>query len=154
MVARSFVWIGQDLPGIEGLAKQQKAIARLPDGLLEALAPAVDKGADLFLETAKGVCPVNDLDPHPGDLQASGKKQDAKTAIGIGKLVVFDARDEHGRFYAKHVEAGHMDKRGGGHVPPKPWFWPAYQHVKKPIRAGIARAANRALKRMFGDAAS
>lgn len=132
---------------VEGMAAFRAAIASLKVESLQVMEAALDQGADEMVALAQGACPVNDLDPHPGDLKKSVRKTAPRE---LQRVVVADAVDANGKWYGAHVELGHHTKAGGS-VPPQPFFYPAWRLTKKKtmarIRAGIRKAAK-------GEAAS
>lgn len=135
------------LPGIEGLEDLQRRIAALPDAIIDEVKPALEKGADQLVAKIKSIAPVDDdMQSRPGELRDSVHKEPGRHELSV--MVVEDARDEGGHMYPAHVEHGHK-AADGSHVEPKPHFWPAYNLVKKPIKARLNRAMNAGIKKAF-----
>lgn len=144
MAGRVAVFNGQ-FAGVRNLDKVEARLARLPEGLVAALQPAITKGANDFATATRAICPVApEFERHPGELKESIHVEAG--AVALGAKVVVDAEDEDGRYYAAHVEYGHRTKKGG-HVSAKPFFWPSWQHEKRKIKAGISRAVTAVVKR-------
>ncbi len=135
------------MPSIQGLASVQAMLARLPDGLLEGIAPALDQSADELVTVIREFAPENDLDPNPGDLKRSVRKEPGNSPSGIAVNVLADAQGQDGEAYPAHVEYGHKSK-DGGHVAPKPFFWPAYTVLKKRIRTRVSRAMSAVVRKI------
>jgi hypothetical protein len=131
--------------GIRNLDKVQAMIASIPDRVVAQVGPAVRKGAEGFVASAKEICPIApEFEPHPGALRDSGHLEAG--AIGaLSATAVFDAKADNGAGYAAHVEYGHR-ARDGGHVPAKPFFWPTWQHEKRKIAARVAAATRAAIR--------
>jgi hypothetical protein len=131
--------------GVKGLARTQTLIAALPDEIVAGLAAVFNNGADRIVSRLKEVLPLSDLDKHPGALRESAHKEAGPTDIGA--KVTVDAKDERGRYYAKHVEHGHK-ARDGSHVAAKPAFYPTVRlekaRIRREARAALTDAARRA----------
>ncbi len=140
------VYSGAAMPSVQGMDRVQAMVARLPNGMLQAIAPALDKSADELVAVMQEFAPQNELDPNPGDLRRSIHKAPGESASGIAVRVVADAVGTDGEHYPAHVEYGHKAK-DGRHVAPEPFFWPAYTILKKKIRARVSRAMSAVVKR-------
>lgn len=131
--------------GINGVLSLQRKIAALPDAIVAEVKPALEDGADHFVERLKETLPEStDLDPHPGALRESAHREQGPTELSV--RVVVDAKDEHGDPFGAHVEYGHM-AADGTHVEALPAFWPTYQVEKRVIRSRIQRAATKGVKK-------
>ena len=80
-----------------------------------------------------------------------GTRLDGATqAVPSGNGIDFrnDAMDEHGRYYAGHVEYGHRD-RGGGFVPARPFMRPAMYAVADATMGRMTGTVERYLTAMW-----
>lgn len=145
------VYSGASAPSVQGMDAVQAMIARLPAGLTKQLDPALSKSADELVALMREYAPEGSaFDRDPGALKRSIHKEPVDSPSGVKVKVVADALDEKGRPYPSFVEYGHKTKEGV-HVPPKPFFWPAYQVMKKKIRSRAARAMTAAVKSVNTD---
>lgn len=128
---------------VEGIAAFRAAIEAIKQEARDAMADAVQRGADRLVSTARIACPVNDLDGHPGQLRDSIKS--IPGAHELMRRVTVDAQDEEGRYYAAHVEFGHMTK--GRHVAAQPFFYPAWRLVRSRVKGQIQRGIKAAVEK-------
>lgn len=144
MASRSILFVS---PGrfrsINGVVGLQKKLAAIPDEVTARIKPALEKGADELVALLKQTAPVSDLEDRPGQMRDSARREPGDHELSVRVLV--DAKDDQGREYPKHVEAGHKAK-DGSHVAAKPFFWPSYNVKKKSIRSKVQRAATAGIK--------
>lgn len=127
-------------------AKVADVLTRLPPEIKKALASQLDTEARGLVEAIKRAAPVgNDLEKTRGALRDSVHSYPGKRELSV--RIIADAKDAKGEFIGEHVEFGHMAK-GGGHVPPVPFFFPTYRARKAGIKSRLRKAAMDAAKRV------
>jgi HK97 gp10 family phage protein len=123
------------------LAAFQRRMKHLRRGIRETVGPAVEKGGDEFVATAKRLAPVED-----GNLRDSIRAED-KTDLGVtvkaGGPATTRNTTKYPYDYALGVEFGTQKS------PAQPYFYPAYRLVKKRVTGRIRRALGQALKETF-----
>jgi hypothetical protein len=93
--------------------------------------------------------PVDEASDNPGELRDSVHFY-ANPDRPLSYRVLADARDKAGKFIGSNVEAGHR-ARDGSHVPARPFFFPTYRALKKPIKRRVAAAGRKAAKQAFPE---
>lgn len=125
----------------DDLAAFRKRMARFKKEIRKNVTPAVEKGGDEFVATAKRFAPVDD-----GDLRNSIRVE-AKTDFGVTLKAGGPATTRKtGRYeydYALGTEFGTQKS------PAQPFFYPAYRLVKKRVTGRVRRALGKALKEAF-----
>jgi len=126
----------------DDLASLLRAFKKVPRAVRRAVEPALDKGADDLVRTAKSLAPVDD-----GDLQASIRKEPGRHSLerivaAGGEATTRPVRSGvNATFdYALAVEYGTREQ------PAQPYFWPAYALRKKSIKRRTDRAISKAIK--------
>lgn len=143
-MARTLVRIGGPAAGsVGGIQQYLEKLATIPDGLVASVNADLNGGADELVGRIKEIAPTDPLETHPGELRDSVHKEAGRHDLSV--LVVEDAQDVKGNFYAPHVEYGHKAK-DGRHVAAKPHFWPAVRVARKQLRSRISRSVSRAVK--------
>ena len=138
---------------VQGADAVQKLLAGIPDQVATRVQAAVDEAGAEFVEQARAIAPVApEFEAHPGELRDSIRQEANGRALST--TVLADAVDESGKPYPAHVEYGHTDARGGGHVAAKPFFWPTYRVTRKRIKSRVSRAMTAAVKAAKAEAGS
>jgi hypothetical protein len=131
----AFVGISAKVIGFESL--QAKLLKLGSQAFAEKIKDANVKNADEFMDLVRSIIPRGE-GPN-GHLVDSLKKEDfGATGVGVS---IGDAEHK----YPMHLEAGHRD-RGGGHVPAKPYWYPAKRVQSKRWRGRVRRAGNAMIK--------
>ena len=136
---------------IEGMWEFKALLNRVNLEFQQIVIDAIDKGADEIVAAARLTAPISELEMHPGQLKDSIHKQ--SSGHRFQQIVVVDARDARGHFFAAHVEFGHKSP-SGTHVPAHPFFYPTWRLMRKRIMGRINRAIAAAAKAQAADGVS
>lgn len=117
---------------------------RLPQIVQRMVGDALRLGADETANLIRSTAPVS-RDRRGGAIKDSVHVTQGPTPLSHDISV--DARDENGRFYAAHVEYGHVTKEGV-HVPAEPFFWQAVRVGKRRTRNRVSRATTQAIRQV------
>lgn len=117
-----------------------RVFRRLPQALVEPLDKELEKAAEDLVQLQKRLAPITDeIQKHPGQLKASVHKY-RTPGRPLSWRILADAKDDKGNFFGPHVEFGHLAP-DGSHVPPQPFFFPAYRSMKREIQRRLRKAA-------------
>lgn len=148
-MARSLISIrgGEGAGYLKNLDRVLAKLARIPDAVREELRKELAETARDIVTEMKARAPVApEFERHPGELREHIASRPGRMELAV--QVVCDPRTEHGVGYAPHVEFGHRTK-DGGHVPPKPFFYPVLREQKRKAARRIRAAAKRGMQRAW-----
>jgi len=135
---------------VEGLDKLNARLKAMPAETIRQVSAAVEKGAERMVAQAQRFAPVD-----TGETRDSIKWEwsGAGSDTGQGEASASRVAVKGGQKLAATVTAGNAKafavrwiEHGTVTTPAQAFFWPAWRLVRKPIRAAIARALNKAIK--------
>lgn len=129
---------------IEGDAEMAARAQRLPAAIQQAVGAALARSAEETAGLIRSTAPVSH-DRRGGSIKDSVHVAQGSTPLS--HVISVDARDEDGKFYAAHVEYGHVTK-AGVHVAAEPFFWQAVRVGKRRARSRVSSASSRAIKQV------
>ncbi len=128
---------------VEGLGETERFFEELAAKVRAELFPQIEAAAEDFANVARAVAPVSPLEKNAGDLKAGIRTRPGNKEGQV--MIVNDAQDAEGRYYAAHVEFGHKS-RNGAHVPAHPSFFPAWRLTRPKIYARLSRTLGRIVR--------
>lgn len=130
---------------VQGLEKLRAKMRALPDAVRGEIRAAMERGANEIVALAKTLVPVDQ-----GDLRDSigwtwGDAPTGSMALAQGgtadmRLTIYAGDSQ--AFYARWVEFG------TARMSAQPFFFPAYRALRRRVRSRVARAVNKAAKRV------
>ncbi len=126
--------------------KYKRGLARIPPAVKKQSYAALDKQAERMLGAMRRFAPRDE-----GRLIASIRAEKDPSLLRIalmagGSLTTRTVRKGSGVMYDYAV----AQEFGTKEMPANPFFWPAWRLFRKPARAAVKRAMNKAIKDHFG----
>ncbi|ODT82450.1 MAG: hypothetical protein ABS76_07465 [Pelagibacterium sp. SCN 64-44] len=149
---------------IQGLDRLKRKLTVLPDKAREAIAKAMEQGAEEVVALAKSLVPIDNGtlrdsigwtwgDAPKGSMVLGTVRQSGR---GAGNMVITIFAGGRDAFYAAWVEFGtspHTNEglyAGSQHpgTPAQPYFYPSWRAVRKRVRGRVTRAINKSAKQV------
>ncbi len=127
------------------LIRLQKRLDAIPEGVREAVLPALTKSGDEIAGRMRALIPVDEGDAQnsiavttPGNMTPP-YSQPGGSAVVPPLTVRITVGDEDVRY-------PHLIEHGAEHAPAQPFFWPAFRLTRKRAENRIKRAISKAVR--------